>query len=319
MKQSHVMLIVLVVTLIVFIVASLYFLTTFENANRQMMSVLTPDPSPTIAIPPTNPPPPTDTPTPVISPTPAPLYYGSSVYLLDATHNKVLLDANSHQRLSPYSTAKIMTALLAIEKLPTDQEVTVTQGELNEVPDGISTALLVAGDKFFVNDLLYGLMLPSGSDVAVVLAHEVSGDTATFVALMNTTATQLGLSDTHFTDPYGSDDTNQYSTAADLVKLAQVAMGNSLFASIVATPHHHMVADQNHNGYPWDNITDAFLAGYTGANGIKTGSNDATNEWDFVFSAYRNGRLLIGAEMQAPSENQVYKDAENILTKGFSM
>lgn len=316
MKQGHIMLIVLVATLIVFIIASLYFLTTFENANNSMLSVLTPGPTSTDPPTPTNPPPP---PAPTPSPTPAQLYYGTSVYLLDATNNKTLLDVNSHQRVEPWSTTKIMTALLAIENLPTDKVVTVTQAEVDEVPSGMSSAGLNAGNKFFVNDLLYGLMLPSGSDVATVLAHEVSGDTTTFVALMNSTATQLGLTDTHFTDPYGADDINQYSTAADLVKLAQVAMSNSTFVSVVSTQHHHMVADQNHDGYPWDNITDTFLAGYTGANGIKTGSNDASSMWNFVFSASRNGRLLIGAEMQAPSQTRVFKDAENILTKGFSM
>jgi D-alanyl-D-alanine carboxypeptidase len=217
-----------------------------------------------------------------------------------------------------WSTTKIMTALLAIEHLQPDQVVTIQQAELDEVPSGMSTALLVAGDRMSVQDLLYGLLLPSGSDAAVVLAHTVSGNTASFVALMNARAAQLGLTDTQYKNPYGADEPGHYSSAADLVKLASKAMSYPLFATIVSTQQHHVAADFYHRGYPWDNILNPFLQGYPGANGIKTGSNAAGDDWCMVFSAYRNGHLLIGAEMQAPSQQQVFTDAENILSKGFA-
>ncbi|MGH2510492.1 MAG: D-alanyl-D-alanine carboxypeptidase, partial [Ktedonobacteraceae bacterium] len=67
---------------------------------------------------------------------------------------------------------------------------------------------------------------------------------------------------------------------------------------------------------PWDNILNPFLQGYPGAKGIKTGSNTAENDWSMVFSAVRHGHLLIGAEMQTPSGQQVFTDAENILNQG---
>jgi D-alanyl-D-alanine carboxypeptidase len=182
----------------------------------------------------------------------------------------------------------------------------------------MSVAQLVANDRMSVQDLLYGLILPSGSDAAVVLAHAVSGDTATFVNLMNTRAAQLGLNDTHYMNPYGAEESGQYSSAADLVKLAQKAMNYQLFATIVSTQQHHLAPDYYHHGYPWDNILAPFLQNYPGANGIKTGSNAAGTDWCMVFSAYRNGRLLIGAEMQVPSYQQLFTDVENILDKGFA-
>jgi D-alanyl-D-alanine carboxypeptidase len=212
-----------------------------------------------------------------------------------------------------------MTALLAIERLQPDQVVTIQQAELDEVPADMSTAQLVAGDRMSVRDLLYGLLLPSGSDAAVVLAHTVSGATAPFVALMNSRAAQLGLMDTHFENPYGADDPGHYSSAADLVRLASRAMSYPLFATIVSTPSHHLAPDYFHHGYPWDNILTTFLQEYPGANGIKTGSNATEDDWCMVFSAFRQGHLLIGAEMQAPSEQQVFTDAENILDKGFAI
>ena len=256
--------------------------------------------------------------TPTATLTPIPQVNGSSAYLVDAASGRVLLDVNSHQQVPMWSTTKIMTALLAIERLSLDHVVTVQQAELDEVPDGLSIAWLRATDQMSILHLLYGLLLPSGSDAAVVLAHAVSGTTSSFVALMNARAQQLGLTDTHYMNPFGADAPGHYSSAADLVQLARKAMSYTAFAQIVFTRHYHLDANLSHTTYTWDNILTPFLQGYSGANGIKTGSNDTLNDWCMVFSAARNGRLLIGAEMQAPSEDQVFTDAENILDKGFA-
>jgi len=265
---------------------------------------------------------PTDAPTPppIPSPTPAPppLVNGSSAFLVDVTSGRVLLDVNSHLRVSLWSTTKIMTALLAIEYLPMDQIVTIQQAELDEVPSGMSVAQLRVGDQMIILHLLYALLLPSGSDAAVVLAHAVSGNTASFVALMNARAAQLDLRDTHYTNPYGADDPMHFSSAADLVKLATVAMKQPMFAQIVSTPSYHLDANLSHTVYTWQNILTPFLQSYPGAKGIKTGSNADGTDWCMVFSAARHGHLLIGAEMQAPSEDQVFTDAENILDRGFA-
>lgn len=322
MKQRTLLLGFLVLMLLLVVVLGVVFssvLASGRSANASTSTTLrtpaaTPSPSPTPSPTPTPPLTPTATP----SPTPVPLVNGSSAYLLDATSGRVLLNVNSHRQVPMWSTTKIMTALLAIERLSPEQVVTIEQAELDEVPEGMSTAQLVASNHMSVQDLLYGLMLPSGSDAAVVLAHTVSGTTASFVALMNAEAGRLGLTHTHYMNPYGADEPGHYSCAADLVKLARTAMSYRLFATIVSTQQHHVAPDYYHNGYPWDNILNPFLQQYQGANGIKTGSNAAGDDWCMVFSASRNGRLLIGAEMQAPSEQQVFADAEHILTKGFN-
>jgi D-alanyl-D-alanine carboxypeptidase (penicillin-binding protein 5/6) len=91
-----------------------------------------------------------------------------------------------------------------------------------------------------------------------------------------------------------------------------------MFAQIVSTPSYHIDANLSHTVYTWPNILISFLQSYPGANGIKTGSNTNGTDWCMVFSATRNGHFLIGAEMQAPSEHQVFTDAGNILDKGFA-
>ncbi len=315
MKQRTPLLMALVLMVVMVVVLGIFFSSVLSFRQGADGSVSTPTTTPTEMPTPTDTPIPTPTPSP--SPTPPPLVNGSSAYLLDATTGNVLLDVKSHPRVAMWSTTKIMTALLAIERLPPDQVVTIQQAELNEVPNGMSVAQLHADDQMSVLHLLYGLLLPSGSDAAVVLAHTVSGNTASFVALMNARAAQLGLRDTHYTNPYGADNPAHYSSAADLVKLARVAMGYPIFAQIVSSPSYHLDPNLSHVRYDWENILDPFLQSYPGTNGVKTGSNAAGTDWCMVFSASRHGHLLIGAEMQAPSEDQIFTDAGNILTKGF--
>ena len=317
MKQHSLLLFALGFMAVMVVAMGSLFSSAFAAWPSVPLTRIVPTPTPT--------PTPSPTPTPTLTPTDTPiptstpqLVNGTSAYLVDAGTNRVLLDVNSHQRLAMLSTTKIMTALLTIEHLPMDHIATIQQSELDEVPSGTSIAYLKAGDQLSVEHILYGLLLPSGSDAAVVLAHEVSGSTASFVSLMNTRAAQLGLNETHFTNPYGAEDPHHYSSAADLVKLAIVAMQKPIFATIVATPSYHIDPIYIHARYDWQNLLNPFLSGYSGADGIKTGSNGDGTNWCMVFSAKRNGRLLIGAEMQAPSQNQVFTDAENILTVGFA-
>jgi D-alanyl-D-alanine carboxypeptidase (penicillin-binding protein 5/6) len=324
MKQRSILAIVLVLMIAIFIVTWTFLASALPS--EQTTTLLTaiglgptpsPTPSPTpIPTPtPTPIPSPTPTPTPIPSPTPTPLVNGSSAYLLDATTNTVLLDVHSHMRVPMWSTTKIMTALLAIENLDPNQIITVQQEELNEVPSNMSVADLQPGNTLLVRYLLYGLMLPSGSDAAVVLAHAVSGDTTSFVALMNTQASQLGLTDTHFTNPDGAYDPGHYSSAADLVKLMDRALSYPLFVQIIASQSYVVNASCCHNKYTWNNIMTPFLQDVPGAIGGKTGSNVDGTDWCMVFAAYRNGHLLIGAEMQAHSSDQVFLDAAHILNQ----
>jgi D-alanyl-D-alanine carboxypeptidase (penicillin-binding protein 5/6) len=316
MKQRAILITIFLLMIVLFVVLSAYFSSAFSIGP--LPTVFEPAPTSTPTAVPTATPTPEPTPTPIPSPTPTPLFYGSEAYLLDATTGKVLLDSNSHKRVAMWSTTKVMTALLTLKTLSPDLEVKITQDEIDEVPNGMSIAFLKPDDTMTVRDLLYGLLLPSGSDAAIVLAHTVAGNTDAFVAEMNNEAAALGMTDTHYTNPAGAADPNHYSSAADLVKVAQAAMGFTLFAQIVSTPTFLLGATQYHHKYPWDNIIASFLANNPGANGIKTGSDLSNTDWCMVFSSYNKGHLLIGAEMQAPSYDQIATDASQILLRGFA-
>ncbi|HTK09917.1 MAG TPA: serine hydrolase, partial [Ktedonobacteraceae bacterium] len=266
--------------------------------------VPTPTPTPTMvptAIPsPMATPSPAATPSPTMipSPTPTPIVNSEAAFLLDDATGKVLFEKNSHAHLAIASTTKMMTAIVAIEHANNlDEVVTIQQAELDEVPAGMSIAFLQAGDQMKLRDLLYGLLLPSGSDAAVVIAHTIGGSTANFVAMMNAKAQALQLHDTHFSNPHGFPAPDHYSSAADLTYLARYAMRNAVFAQIVGQQKYTVPATLHTHLYTWAN-GNGLLGVYQGMDGVKTGTSDASG-YCMVFSARRNGRHLLGAELNA--------------------
>ncbi len=307
--QRYLFAVALVLMIIFVIVASFFVIPALlRSAPAQAAATPTLVPTPT----------PTDTPTPV--PTDAPTVAAIRIvptYLIDATTGNVLINTSSSLRLPPASTAKIMTAILAIENLDLNETVTVEQSELSEIPPGgYSIAFLQPNDQLHVISLLYGLLLPSGCDAAIVLAHAVSGNTVSFVALMNAKARALGLHNTHFADPAGFSDPGNYSTPADLTKLARDAMGLSTFAQIVGQQNHVVPATMHNHLYNnWNNLNQ-LLGLYPGADGIKTGNSDLSG-YCLVFSATRKGHRLIGTIMQDTSD-QLFLDAMSDLDEGFA-
>ncbi|QBD76094.1 D-alanyl-D-alanine carboxypeptidase [Ktedonosporobacter rubrisoli] len=261
---------------------------------------------------------PTGMPSPTLSPTSTPpgLIHGSAAFLIDDNTGRILFDLHSHVHLPTGSTVKMMTAIIAIENMQLDQHITVKPVDLREVPQGASIAMLQAGDTLSVQDLLYGLLLPSGADAALVIAHTMAGTTEKFVALMNSKAQQLQMLDTHYSDPHGFYSQDNYSTAADLVKLARYAMHNPTFAHIVAQQNYVVAPTVSNHRYIWRN-TNELLASYTGATGIKTGfTYDAG--FCLAFAATRQEHHLIGAELGAGSHAQIFADASKLLNMGFA-
>jgi D-alanyl-D-alanine carboxypeptidase (penicillin-binding protein 5/6) len=295
----------LVITVVTVIVVSLAF-PNLQFLVRLVVSDATPTQAPT-AIP---------TPTPTPSPTPAPFITGTAAYLIDADTGRVLYSLHSTQQLPIASTTKIMTAIVTIENANLDQGIIVQQSDLDQVPPDASTAGLVVGDYFRLRTLLYGLMLPSGTDASIVIARAVAGSTANFVAMMNRKAQLLHLTHTHFSSPHGYSGVDHYSCAADLVTLANYAMGNMLFAHIVAQAAYNVRPSLYTHAYHWEN-KNALLTTYQGADGVKTGWTDTAGVC-LVFSAHRNGYHLIGVVLQAPSYDDVFADGAKLLNLGFS-
>ena len=136
---------------------------------------------------------------------------------------EIIYSKNMHEKFAPYSTTKMMTALLAVQNLPLDQEVTVSKRATQE---GEATMELKAGEVVTVKDLIYGTLVLSGNDAAWALAEAVSGDVDSFVNLMNKTAENIGCENTHFSNPNGMDEKGHYSTAYDMLQITKLALSN---------------------------------------------------------------------------------------------
>ena len=140
--------------------------------------------------------------------------------VLDADTGEVCFARNASEHALIASTTKIMTGLLIAEDCDPDAVVTVPQEAV-----GIegSSLYLKAGEQLTVRALLYGLLLHSGNDAAVALALAHSGSVGAFVEAMNGRARELGLRDTHFTNPNGLDAPEHYSTALCLLYTSDAA------------------------------------------------------------------------------------------------
>jgi serine-type D-Ala-D-Ala carboxypeptidase (penicillin-binding protein 5/6) len=174
------------------------------------------------------------------------------------------------------SVAKVMTAYLTLKQFPLEPgqegfQVRITQAQVNEERERVamdqSTVAVRAGEVLTERQLLEALMLPSANNVAALLAVKDGGSIGAFVARMNKTAKELGMSKTHYTDPSGFEEST-VSTASDQLKLARMAMQDPVFATIVAKrsavlPVVGRVLNYNE------------LVGRDGYVGIKTGSDEA--------------------------------------------
>ena len=152
--------------------------------------------------------------------------------LIDSSSEKVLYSKNSNSKMYPASTTKIMTAILTLENCNLDDIVTVPYEAIISIPSGYSVAALQAGEQLTVEQLLQVMLVHSANDAANVLAYHVSGDIDTFASLMNKKVEELGLENTHFTNPSGKHDENHYTTAHDLALIMKYCMKNSTFRSL---------------------------------------------------------------------------------------
>lgn len=152
--------------------------------------------------------------------------------LIDSSSEKVLYSKNENQKMYPASTTKILTAILTIENCSLNDVVTVPYEAISSITSGYSVAALQTGEQLTVEQLLQVMLVHSANDAANVLAFHVSGSIENFANLMNNKVSELGLTNTHFTNPSGMHDENHYTTAHDLAIIMKYCMKNDTFRSL---------------------------------------------------------------------------------------
>lgn len=158
----------------------------------------------------------------------------NKVVAMDTDSQMVLYGKNVNKKVYPASTTKIITAILAIEKLDLTENVVASKTAV-DIPWDSSAIYVKEGEIFTVEELLYGLLLNSGNDAANVLAEKVAGNIKDFIKMMNDKAKEIGCTNTHFNNAHGYSDDNHYTTAEDMAKILSYCIKNETFVKIIST------------------------------------------------------------------------------------
>lgn len=237
--------------------------------------------------------------------------YSKSAVIYERNSKTILYEKNSREVVPMASTTKIMTCILILENCNLENVVTVSSSAASTIGSrlGLST-----NDKISVQDLLYGLMLCSGNDAAACLAETCSGSIEDFAVLMNSKATELGLTSTSFVTPHGLDNDNHFTTAYDFAILTDYALKNPLFRQIVGTKYYNVTINgsskQIHN-------TNELLGSVQGVYGVKTGFTSKAGRC-LISAASRDNLDIIVVVFGADTKNIRNSDSIKLINYAFS-
>lgn len=291
--------------------------------GAQANPTTSPSPSPTTSPSPS----PTASPTPTVSPSPAPTVstvrvnpgpeadplpevFARSWVLADAETGAILAEKKMDTPRRPASTLKVLTALTLLPRLDPDQTYVVRKKEAEAYG---SRAGIVRGKTYTIDQLMYGLLLPSGNDAAIALARANGGVPET-VAQMNQVARDLQANDTTARNPSGLDSPGQLTTAYDLTVIARAALEREDFRTYVSAFRATIPAKGKESRTIY-NQNRLLTGGFKGAIGVKTGFTSKAGR-TFIGAAERKGVTLIVTVLG--SREPTADAARKLLTWGFA-
>ncbi len=225
-------------------------------------------------------------------------------------------------KLYPASTTKVMTALLALKYGNLSDMVTVPP-ESTITETGTSLAGIHPGDSLTLEQLLYGLMLPSGNDAANAIAVHVGGSMENFVEMMNKEAQRIGAVDTHFVNANGLHNAEHYTTAYDLYLIFHEARKDPRFVKIAGTASYiarYTTGEGKETKRNWVNGNRFVSGGVKAPEGIrvlsgKTGTTSAAGSCLVMGSRDAQGREFISVILKAENKSILYENMTKILEK----
>ncbi len=245
--------------------------------------------------------------------------------VVDMDSGAVLFGQQIHVPFPPASIAKLLTALVVVENVSLDETVTFSNDAIYNVESGSGNKLaLEEGDTLSVEECLHLLLLQSSNQCANALAEHVAGSREGFVEMMNQRIAQIGCGESHFANPSGLNDDNQYVSAYDMALIAVEAFKNETVLKISSTKQYRI--SQTTNNPEGANISmehrilmaqDSSSEYYCqGAVAGKTGYTSIAGN-TLVTYAERDGRKLVSVILKG-SQPQYYLDGKTILNFGFS-
>jgi D-alanyl-D-alanine carboxypeptidase (penicillin-binding protein 5/6) len=213
--------------------------------------------------------------------------------VIDEASGAILYGRNEHQEVPPASLTKIVTAMVALDRSSPTARVS-TDVDSRVMWD--STVMgLVPGEEVSMEDLLYGIMLPSGNDAAIAIARHIAGTEAAFAELMNAKVRELGLRHTRFVNSHGLEEPGHYSSAYDMAMLSRAAMRQPYFRRLAVAKE--WSASGLLRSYRLVNL-NRLLWQYPGADGVKIGYEDTAIN-TMVVSAVRDGHRIYASFMRS--------------------
>jgi len=258
----------------------------------------------------------------------APVISAEAAIVIDMKTGVVLYEKNADKVMEPASIAKVLTGLLTIENLNLEDTVTI-KDNLNVPGNGMN---LSAGEVLTIKDLLYGMLVHSSNDAAVVLSEQLAPTRAEFNQMAEARAVRIGATHTVVTTPSGLNDVKgNVTTARDLALICTEAMKNPVFRDVVATvkttipanlvSHERVYA--NTNLLLYDTKTKLIVNGvertpkYDGIIGIKTGETSTAGSC-VVAAAQRDGTELLTVVLNAPDKESRFADSIALLDFGYN-
>ena len=215
--------------------------------------------------------------------------------LYNLNDDNIIYEVNKDERISIASMTKIMTTLVALEKIKNPKEKIVMTAPMfyRLVEENASVAGFYIGEEVTYEDLLYGLMLPSGADAAQALAISLYGSVDKFVDRMNEKAKELGLKNTHFVNPTGLDIKGHYSSVDDVALILKEALKNDTFKQVFSA-NSYITSNKLHTFYSTRNkygIDTSFITGsktgYTLDAGLCLASTSSYNGINYLLVTAR--------------------------------
>lgn len=242
--------------------------------------------------------------------------------IFNRTNGQVIYSKNAYERLYPASVTKIMTCLVALKYGDLSQSITVKNEMLANLDPDSSVCHIADGDTVTLEQLLYGLMMPSGNDAANVIAYCVAGSEEAFVEMMNNEAGQLGATGTHFCNAHGLNNPDHYTTAYDIYLIFNELMNYDKFMEIIETQEY--TAQYTNNGQPVSNTWGRGIWYFNGQAaapegisplGGKTGTTPEAKFCLSLASQDENGNQYISVVLRAESRDSLYESMTALLSK----
>ena len=221
---------------------------------------------------------------------------------------EVLASYDEHEQLPMASITKLMTAVVALEHASLDDVATISR---RTASIGESTINLRPGERVTLRDLIRAALIQSANDAANAIAAYVGGGSVGhFVELMNARARQLGLDDTHFVNPDGLDAPGHRSSAADVTKLARVAMNKPFIRQTVRLVDAEAAGRRLHT---WNDL----LSSFPRTIGVKTGHTNGAG-WSQVAAARGGGVTIYATILGGETREGRNGDLAALLSWGLS-